>query len=518
MSEVTFNNIAGNLASGGMTSITTTIPFAAIPPLPTISSANYAKVEIDPGLTTYEIVYLSPYTSGATTGTVLRGQEETSAVAHAGGAVWVHGPTAADFAGGAAGGAFFNNGIFVPPGWGANSQAAAAAALAGAGLFTACVLGASGGAGMYSADLFSSVSGVGCYTQIIKGWLQAALGNGGSGFMSAFYGNTMLWWTAGGGAGSYYGASNLGVGNTSGLGCQISGSWANGGSSSGPNFTFADSSTNTDTATFYVNGRYLDVLTLRTASVAYSAYKYQIDGGSVITVGGGTAGGTSTTQIDTVDMGTTGNHTVVITSQGSSSPHFFLAGVSARNATGAVLHRFAKGGLATGTVVAGSNYNGLPYSGSAGFPGQVTGQPNLLIFNHGVNDAYGATSADTFIAHTRTILNNYLDVAASSPMVAGAGTTDILFLLNHPMAFDTSSLYQDYADRMFGLAQGYNAALVNMWTLGKNSYQWMLGQNYVGNASNPATHGTDYPHMSPAGHAWQAGVIRPVLDLIAPGI
>jgi hypothetical protein len=96
--EVRYNNISGTVGSGGMSSSTTVMPFATVPGFPTIASPYFAKIEIDPGLSTYEIVYLSPYTSGASTGTVLRGQEGTAAVSHSAGATWIHGSTAYDFA------------------------------------------------------------------------------------------------------------------------------------------------------------------------------------------------------------------------------------------------------------------------------------------------------------------------------------------------------------------------------------------------------------------------------------
>ena len=44
-----------------------------------------------------EIVYLTAYTAGQTTGTILRGQEGTTAVGHGAGVTWQCGPTVLDY-------------------------------------------------------------------------------------------------------------------------------------------------------------------------------------------------------------------------------------------------------------------------------------------------------------------------------------------------------------------------------------------------------------------------------------
>lgn len=68
--------------------------------VPTIVSPNYIPLEIlDANGRLSEIVYLTAYTAGATTGTIVRGLEGTSGVAHSSGDKIVHGPTRADVQG-----------------------------------------------------------------------------------------------------------------------------------------------------------------------------------------------------------------------------------------------------------------------------------------------------------------------------------------------------------------------------------------------------------------------------------
>ena len=92
------NNEGGTLGadpgSGGVT-----ITFAVAPNFATLVSPNYIPLVLDAGQATMEIVYLTAYTAGATTGTIARAQEDAThwpAVAHPSG-TWVCAPTVADF-------------------------------------------------------------------------------------------------------------------------------------------------------------------------------------------------------------------------------------------------------------------------------------------------------------------------------------------------------------------------------------------------------------------------------------
>lgn len=71
----------------------TNINFGTDPGFATIGADEYIPLTIDNS----EIVHLTDFTSGGTTGTVERTQEGTTAGDHASGASWVHGPTKQDF-------------------------------------------------------------------------------------------------------------------------------------------------------------------------------------------------------------------------------------------------------------------------------------------------------------------------------------------------------------------------------------------------------------------------------------
>jgi hypothetical protein len=93
------NNISGTASSNGITladGSTTTVSWASAPGFPTIVAPDYYVVIAEPDTANEEIMYLTAFTSGATTGTVTRAQEGTSGRAHAATA-WTHGPTAQDF-------------------------------------------------------------------------------------------------------------------------------------------------------------------------------------------------------------------------------------------------------------------------------------------------------------------------------------------------------------------------------------------------------------------------------------
>lgn len=118
MARLRYNGLTTTLGAA-LTSADTTVTFAAPiahsggTPVPTITGTDYIPLSIltssDPDSTVSEIVFLTAYTAGATTGTIARAQESTVATAHASGDAVVHAPTAADFAT-SGGGAFVGAG------------------------------------------------------------------------------------------------------------------------------------------------------------------------------------------------------------------------------------------------------------------------------------------------------------------------------------------------------------------------------------------------------------------------
>jgi hypothetical protein len=99
MTRLRYNNQGGTLgadpgSSGG------TITFAIAPRFATIVSPDYIPIVLDQGSSSFEIVYMTAYTVGATTGTVTRAAEDATnwpAIAHPGPGRWSHGPAVSDF-------------------------------------------------------------------------------------------------------------------------------------------------------------------------------------------------------------------------------------------------------------------------------------------------------------------------------------------------------------------------------------------------------------------------------------
>lgn len=91
-----YNGLQAALGAAISSTSATSISFAAAlqsmgTNIPTLGD-EYLALTIDD-----EIVHLTAYTSGATSGTIVRGQEGTTAATHGNGVAVVHGPTALDF-------------------------------------------------------------------------------------------------------------------------------------------------------------------------------------------------------------------------------------------------------------------------------------------------------------------------------------------------------------------------------------------------------------------------------------
>lgn len=100
MARLTYNNQGGYLGSSGLTSSGTTITFGVAPNFATISGGDTIPLVLDAGSANFEVVYLTAYTSGATTGTIARAAEDATlwpAVAHAATTgTWMCAPTIKD--------------------------------------------------------------------------------------------------------------------------------------------------------------------------------------------------------------------------------------------------------------------------------------------------------------------------------------------------------------------------------------------------------------------------------------
>jgi hypothetical protein len=103
MSEILYDNSLGQLGAPVGAS-DTSITFTGSPGWATLTGDDYIKLVLDPPTSTnpvpnplFEVVYVTAYTGGDSTGTISRGEGDTTPVAHDINATWLNAPTAADF-------------------------------------------------------------------------------------------------------------------------------------------------------------------------------------------------------------------------------------------------------------------------------------------------------------------------------------------------------------------------------------------------------------------------------------
>jgi hypothetical protein len=94
------NFLSGVVDDNPLGSGATTLTSSALAGLVAVGSTQHLALILDPGASAGapEIVYVTAHTASATTATILRAQEGTSARSHAQNIQWIHGPTKQDFA------------------------------------------------------------------------------------------------------------------------------------------------------------------------------------------------------------------------------------------------------------------------------------------------------------------------------------------------------------------------------------------------------------------------------------
>lgn len=97
--RVRSNFQSGTITDNPLTNVATTINSAAFANLPVIDTTNHMILILDPlaSAGAPEIVKVTAHTASATSVTVVRGQEGTTARQHAQGMVWRHSPTVLDY-------------------------------------------------------------------------------------------------------------------------------------------------------------------------------------------------------------------------------------------------------------------------------------------------------------------------------------------------------------------------------------------------------------------------------------
>ncbi|MGW0583014.1 hypothetical protein ACWD25_45480, partial [Streptomyces sp. NPDC002920] len=122
-------------------------------------------------------------------------------------------------------------------------------------------------------------------------------------------------------------------------------------------------------------------------------------------------------------------------------------------------------------------------------------------------DVIDGVAVDTWASQVQQHLTSVRDGGSS------LGATDVVFVLPHIGQADAQGYrFQDFADRTYALANTFEAAVVDFWNLGRNSWNFFNSLGYWGNPTAPGTAGTDAALLSDAGHSYTAGVLTALLN------
>ncbi|MEU0354981.1 hypothetical protein [Streptomyces cyaneofuscatus] len=372
-------------------------------------------------------------------------------------------------------------GLYVRPAWGEFWRSARTSAGTG-GRASVAVVGGSSAVGFYSSNLVTKN-----WPALLAGSLQSAYGDGGSGFLSPMFSATGI---AGQDAAAITAWTNAGNLVTQ------TGTWTAGGYTVGPGWGYVYASTNGAYLQFSVRGTSVNIYTLG-ADGSRPSWTYSIDGGSETTVTDSANTGLTTLK-RTITGLSAGTHTVRVKHTGTTGQYLSVCGVAGENGSGVTLNNFGrKNAQAADYITAGRS----GWSGGPSYPADV------LVYSVSAEDVTNGLSPDDWAAQVRRHLANVRDGGSLT------GASDIVIVLPHIGNGDVLSWrYQDFVDRAHSLAVAYDAALVNLWSLGRNSWNYWNSLGYWANPASPGTAGTDAHHMSDAGHAYVASVISALLQ------
>ncbi|MEU6058011.1 glycosyl hydrolase family 28-related protein [Streptomyces sp. NPDC047097] len=377
------------------------------------------------------------------------------------------------------------SGVYVPPDWGAFWRAKRAQAAAGAGLARLVALGGSATQGFYASNPRTK-----SWPGVVATALQTLYGDGGSGFQQTSLSSTVL--TAGDSAA-------LSAWTTAGAVVTQTGTWTQGGSKYGPGANYLYSDATGATLTFKARGTTVRIYTVVGGSTR-PAMLYSIDGGADVSVA--QPSGTAAIQVTTVNGLSNALHTVVVkVGTATSGQYVSVCGVSGEKASGVIVHNLALAGASSTTFG-----NNATTALNATFNGGVDFPCDLAIYTAGPNDAAANTTGDAWAANVAKWIKAVRDTGTAT------GDTDIMIAIPHLGKHDVANFkYQDYAERARALADVYNCAVVNWWTLGRNSWEYWNGAGYWGTNAGTGAAGTDSVHLSDAGFQAMADVLLPLL-------
>lgn len=379
----------------------------------------------------------------------------------------------------------FGPGIYVPPGWGKFWAAKRDAAAVGTALARVVTVGGSATQGMYASNPRTK-----SWPGVLASTLQGLYGNGGSGLQQTSLSATVL---------ASGDAAALAAWTTAGAVVTQTGTWLQGGSKYGPGANYIYNDVTGSTLTFKARGTIVRIYTV-VGSGTRPAMLYSVDGGSDVSVA--QPSGTAAIQVTSITGLSDIEHTVVVKVGTTSTGQFLsVVGVSGEKTTGVVVHNCALAG-ATSATFNGNTTAALnaTYNGGVDFP------CDLAIYTAGPNDAAANTTGDVWAANVAKWLKAVRDTGSA------VGDTDIILATPHLGTHDVTNFkYQDYAERARALADVYNCAVVNWWTLGRNSWQYWNSLGYWGTNAGTGAAGTDAVHMSDAGFQFMADSVLPLL-------
>jgi hypothetical protein len=369
-----------------------------------------------------------------------------------------------------------DTGISIPAGWGSFWRAKRALAGAGTGKATIAVVGDSVAWGAYSSN--PSTKG---WASLVRIALQTAYGDGGSGYVGVQNALAVM--------------SALGVSSAArtayGAAAAVTGTWASNGGFGIGNVSIS-SATTASTITFTVRGTAVSMYYVTNPGNA--TFNWSIDGVAQTAVSTNASGNMGRT---TVTGLATGSHTVVISQPGTSN--LFICGCAGENASGIVLNNFSTFGATSANYNNTDSFGGVAkWSGGSGYPA------DLNVYALSLNSAGAGVAGDGWIRDVHRYLQQVKNVAAPA--------SDVLIVMEHIGNADNATpVYQEYVSRIQDLAAAYGAGLINLWTLGRNSYNYWAALNYWSVEDGTGGPGSSAQHPSDLGHAFIAGQILSIL-------
>lgn len=406
-------------------------------------------------------------------------------------------------------------GVYVPPGFGQFWRPKRDAAAAGQALARVAAVGDSVTYGYYAADI-DLLSWPG----LLRASLQSQYGDGGSGIKSVTDSLTVL--TNDGRAqaikDAWQAAGNL---------VTLTGTWDevfNG--TDGPGMAILRAKSIGASLAAQGRGTLAEIYYQTTPNAAAAgSFTWSVDGGAESAPISQFHAAQGTVEKVTLPPLTPGVHTVRVTTtdtDGTTKTATFC-GVSFRNAAGVVLDRYARGGQPSAAAANRSpgtftwtNASGQVFGGSAqnlrGGAGSWLGGSNrpcdLAIYSLMLNDGGQVNvTPDNYVLNVRDYLEDLKSGGAQQ------GDTDVIVLLQHPGKIETTTTryFTQYVERLRGICEGYQAAFVNMWALGRNSWNYWNTRGYWGSAAAVGVAGADVAHLSNAGHQAVNDALLPVL-------